>query len=624
MLQRIIRESFVPVTMVFAGLFLLLVYSRYQVEVEAERVTVIRVAAATPAASLDLNADDRGVDTGDVSLDRYSNNTTDDPRYRRAAELMDRSQWQEAEDLLREIIAREPTSQALNDLGVLYLKQGRESLARVQFDQAVTMEPVFPGAWFNRGLLLARAGDDAGAAEHYRRVTARNPNHFEAHYNLGLALLRQDDTEGALKAFTTAQNLAGGARKARALYGQGLALRDTGKDRYPEAVEAFQAAIRLSPGYVAPRMELAELEPDTAEGNRRATDYFEQALRLAPTDAVVHFQIGLFHSTRGHRRQSIDAYRKAVQFNPEYRKARYNLGLQLLADDRFGDARAEFQWIVERHPDHAESYFNLGRVAYGEKRYGEAISLYRKAIDLRGGAYPEGWLNTGLTFVRLKDPKRAILAYEEALKIKADYPEAWYNLGFTHMRAEAWEQAEAAFRNAIRYRPDYYRAWFNLGVMFTRQDRLQAAEGSYRNALKINPSYDRARINLALVLSKTNSENEAVTLYREVLDRDSTYATAWRNLGLLLLDLKRPDEARDAFRSLLKLAPDDTDTMRYLSRALIDLNDFDAAIRVLSGAVDHDAADPNLRTALGDAYHAAGREAEAKAEYEKARRLQKN
>lgn len=618
-MQRLFRESFVPVTLVLAGLFCVLLYVQYRVEVVSKRVTVIRIAATPETSALDEGGEDVG--TEETEPERYSDAASEDPRYRQAAELMDAGKWADAEAAFHELLAARATSQALSDLGVVYIKQGRTALAREQFDLAVHTVPVYPGAYFNRGLLMSREGDFRGAAEQYRQVIRVRPNHFEARYNLGLALLRLDDPKGALEAFTQAAGLTGGERKARAQYGRGLSLRKLGPEREPEAKAAFESAIRLRPAYVAPRIALAEMEPRTPEGTRRGLAYFDEAVRLAPADPSVHFQRALFNSERGNRKAAIDAYRTAIQFNPEYVLAHYNLGILLLAEKHWNDARAQFTWILDRHPDEAEARFNLGRAAYGEKNYQEAISDYRKAIDLKGGDYPEAWLNTGLSHTRTGDDKRAVQAYQEALRLQPDYPEAWYNLGFAHMRAEAWEDAEKAFRTAIRVRPDYYRAWFNLGRVHALQGRNADAADAYRKALAIRPRYQRARINLAVTLSRMGDPRHAVELYEEVLKQDATYAIAWRNVGMAYLDLNDLEAARDAFRRALELEPGDTGAMRHLAQALLALKDTDGAIRVLTEAVDRESADPELRMALGHAYQAAGRLEQAQVEYEKARVL---
>ncbi|MDH4229013.1 MAG: tetratricopeptide repeat protein [Nitrospirota bacterium] len=623
MVQRVLRESFVPVTLVLVGLFLVLLYVQYEADVVAERETVIHIAQSAVQDAPDVRGSSLSL-AGAGGLERTSSgaNTSTDPAYRKLAELMDAGKWNAAEAAVQAILAQGETSEALNDLGVIYRRQGRDALAREQFEKAVRTEPVFLGAHFNRALMLSAAKDLHGAEEAYKRVLEANADHFEARFNLGLLRLQMGDPSGAREMFHSASAATGGERKARALYGEGLALREMGEKRYPEAVSAFEAAIRLRPGYVEPRIGLAELQPTTNEGARTALGYFNDALSLAPSDPVVYFHLAAFHSGRGNTHAAIEAYLKAVQYNPEYQKARYNLGLLLLREKRWGEARTQFNWLLASDASNAEARFNLGRAAYGEKQYAEAADQYRRAIELRDGNYPEAWLNLGTTHARRDDDKAAIQAYQEALNHKNDYPEVWFNLGLAHMRAENWTEAEKAFRLAIRYRPDYSRAWFNLGVMFARQSHHVEAADAYRKALAIQPEYTRARVNLALTLSRMKDIEGAAKLYREALAQDPTYTTAWLNLGLAQLDLKQPGDAVESFRHALKLDPEDTSTMRHLARGLLELHRYDEAVAVLADAIDRNASDPGLRTALANVYQAAGRTSEAQMEREKARRLE--
>jgi len=425
---RMFLESFIPVVAIIACLIAVLFYVQFKAAFEATRVTVI--AIEDPAARSDTGYADEEQD----AAPEVSATESQDPRFQEAARLTTEKKWGEAEQKYREILAAGVTSQALNDLGVLYYRKRDLRRAIEHFDRAVKAQPVYPPAIFNRGLVLSATGRYAEAIRDYEVFTGLMPNHFEARYNTGLALLRLKEFEKAAAVLEQASRLANGVRKAKALYGLGTAQRGIGPEMKEQARKSFEQAIRLKPDFIEPRFGLALLEPQTAAGKKRALIQYDLIFKLKPNYPPAFFNLGLLQSALGDARAAEEAYRTAVQFDPEHTKARYNLGLLLLSSKQFAEARSEFETILKREPGHAESRFNLGRAAYGQKDYSAAMQEYRKAVELRKGSYPEAYLNMGLVAAAQKQYAEATTSWRKAISVRKEYPDAWFNLGLAHLR----------------------------------------------------------------------------------------------------------------------------------------------------------------------------------------------
>lgn len=608
---RLLRESFLPVLAVFVLLFVILAFVRFKAAYDADRATVIRIQAA-PQDGDDEEAD--GEDRGDLEFSLARN---DDPRYLKAQRLADEGRLVQAEKAYRDLLAREPSSQGFNDLGVLRWKQGDTEGALALFAQSLSTEPVYPQAYLNRGLVLAREGRYRDAIAAYRALLEHIPYHFGARLNLGVAQLRLKDYPAAIETFKAAVKLAGGDRRAKAYYNLGLAYHRLTPPDVPKARAAMTQAVRLRPGYLAARMRLADWEPDTRAGREAALTEYRRILDLRPDYAPAHFHIGLLLSDEGDDPGAIEAYRQAVRFNPADMAAHYNLGLLLLGQKQWDAAEGQFQAVLRQDPTHAKSRFGLGRVAFGRKDYKRAVVEYQEALALRKGDYPEVEFNLGLIEMALKRPKRAQAHYRKALALRPHYPQAWLNLGIAAMRQKDWAAAEADFRKALAQKPDYARAWYNLGIVATRQDRDDDAIQAYREAIAIRPTFTAAQLNLAVRLARQHRYADAVTLYREVLARDDTYASAWLNLGLAQLELNDVPAAREAFARALELEPESVKAHRFLGRAYVLEQEFDQGIPLLQAAVDMRPDDPFIRLELARALHDAGRTEAARLELKK-------
>jgi len=615
-LATLLRESFIPVTLVITLIFILLLYVQYRSAIDANQITLIEIEPSSPSLSLDGPVEEAGTELGKL----ISTSRTNDPLYVKAQALIAGGKLLDAEKLLRKALTEKVTSETLNDLGVLYYKMGDRRRALTQLDLALSTPPVYASAYFNRGVVLTADGKYQQAIGDYQSMLKQIPGHFEAQYNIGVAYLRLDNYQSATGAFGLASRLTGGSRKAKALYNQAIALRAMG-NREQEAKSAFGAAIRLKPDYLDARVGLVTLLPQDQDGQQKALNELDRIISLKPSFSRAYFHKGRIYNDQNKTRAAIDAYQKAIQFKPEYSKARYNLGLLLLNEKRWSAAHQQFEWILKRNPTHVRSIFNLGRAAYGEKNYDMALQQYHNAIYLMQGNYPEAYLNVGLVHVARKERALAEQGYREAIRLRPDYQEAWYNLGINHMQQKQYDAAIEAFQSALKYAPDYYQAWFNLGIIYTRTAQNDKAINAYLEALKIRPDYHTARINLAIRYSQAERYTDAINLYRRVVEQDESYAKAWFNLALAYSKIDNHVAAEGAFRRLHELAPEDSRVLRLLARSLLKQNKVDEGIQLLRDATDAEPGNARLHRELGRALRQGGFRKEARAEFAKSRRL---
>jgi Tfp pilus assembly protein PilF len=84
-------------------------------------------------------------------------------------------------------------TEALNNLGVLRLEQGREDEAALLLDRAIGSDPECAAALHNRGVLLALRKQFAGAEADVRHALSIDPQMPAARYLLGSLLQRRPE-----------------------------------------------------------------------------------------------------------------------------------------------------------------------------------------------------------------------------------------------------------------------------------------------------------------------------------------------------------------------------------------------------------------------------------------------
>jgi tetratricopeptide (TPR) repeat protein len=96
-----------------------------------------------------------------------------------------------------ELDAKDPA--IYNAFAVLALRQGKAQEAFERFDQAVSLDPAYIDARFNKAAVLLDAGDYARAKTELTTIVEKRPDDFAAHVALGVALRGLKDFPEARK-----------------------------------------------------------------------------------------------------------------------------------------------------------------------------------------------------------------------------------------------------------------------------------------------------------------------------------------------------------------------------------------------------------------------------------------
>ncbi|MEJ1958327.1 MAG: tetratricopeptide repeat protein [Nitrosomonadales bacterium] len=146
-------------------------------------------------------------------------------------------------------------------------------------------------------------------------------------------------------------------------------------------------------------------------------------------------------------------YHYALEINPEYAEAHYNLGIALQSLDRLTEAEHHYRHALRVMPNYVEAYNNLGLTLHSLGRTGEAEQCY-----------------------------------QNALLINPHYAEAQNNLGNTYMDLNRLDEAAACYRRALEINPRLTKVYDNLGTVLMELGRIEEAENFLDKAIELSPA----------------------------------------------------------------------------------------------------------------------------------------
>ncbi len=163
------------------------------------------------------------------------------------------------------------------------------------------------------------------------------------------------------------------AQDAEQWFLRGVELEQTGAP-VNEAIDAYTVAISLDSNLAAALVNLGTIY-FTAQDWTRAEKYYQRALDANPKYPLAHFNMGNLHDERGRREMALAHYLQALKLDPSYGDAHYNIAL--LYQNTGQAMKAMRHWRTYLKLDPTSSWADVARREL-EKLYDSAIVRGRK------------------------------------------------------------------------------------------------------------------------------------------------------------------------------------------------------------------------------------------------------
>jgi tetratricopeptide (TPR) repeat protein len=259
---------------------------------------------------------------------------------------------------------------------------------------------------------------------------------------------------------------------------------------------------------------------ESAPSASQTIDYWDAQAVAHPEDPVVLYNMGVAHSAAGSNDIAEAAYRVAMEIDPGYAAAHFNLGCTLLETDRAKEAKDEFETVTRLAPEMAQGHFMLG---------------------------------TALGVLGL--PEQAIQATELGLRIEPESAGALFNIGTSHRRLGNLQDAISFIKRSLELDPENPAAHFELGKAFRSLGDLDQEITSYLHALQFQPMID-LWLHLGAAYAKSRRGNAFQVTYHDAngtLKLDDPNHVFYFSLGLLAAGMR--SEAEQHLSALQKLDP---------------------------------------------------------------------
>lgn len=267
-------------------------------------------------------------------------------------------------------------------LGDIYLTTGYFEDAITEYKMAIWLDSFNVSAYRHLCRAYEEQGDYNQAIEIYNKLIAMAPNMPDLYSNLANIYYIKGEFDLAISNYQTAITLNPN-RSWTSVIAQTMGfVYQENKSDPDAAISAYQTAYVLTPEDMDIYVNLGSAFYDK-EDYANSLAIYRQALELEPHNPKIHCNLGFLYWGKGDTEEAIKSYELAIKYNENYDIAYNNLGVIYLDDlGRVNKAIELFKKAVECNPSYALAHFNLARSVsiVGDKI--EAAKLYQAAQEI--------------------------------------------------------------------------------------------------------------------------------------------------------------------------------------------------------------------------------------------------
>jgi tetratricopeptide (TPR) repeat protein len=351
-------------------------------------------------------------------------------------------------------------------------------------------------------------------------------------------------------------------RGREVLHQLGIALSMTGD--WSAAASVWRRMLEIDPEYVHAWSHLYEAARETGTLDAEI-ESLRGGIERGSDTAEDWFRLAVAHRVRVEPAKAMQAFRRAVEIDPEMDDAQYGLSYVLLALGRWREAERSLLRCAELRPDDANTWFQLAWVRRRLRDFPGAVEAHEQARRICP-SYPTYHTAVAGAQAEGGDLEAALESYEE---LRARFPDRlatadleyalavrlWNELR-TREALEIGRRARDYFERKLAETPDDTYMMGRLGGLLN--DVFQEHDAAIELFERIRdqvPDDLSILLNLGIAYESKNDVAGAIEFYTEVEEKFPKSLDGPRWLGRTYRMLGRLEESCEAFLRMERLAP---------------------------------------------------------------------
>ena len=239
-------------------------------------------------------------------------------------------------------------AERLYSQGLAQLSRDDYNRALPYFEKAAETDPNYAEAWYQSGYCYGNLGRPADALKASRQAAKLRPDWAAPYINIGASSYALGQYKEAVDAYKQAIHLD--VDNAEIQYSLGMSFNKL--NRNDEEILSYRRAITLKPDH-ANAIEKLGLALFKQKRYAEAATAFD-SLKMYKPDAKTYNNLGESYFESGKTDESVEAFNSALGYNPDFDKARYNLGRSYIKLGNRDLAQVQYEILKNTRSDWAD------------------------------------------------------------------------------------------------------------------------------------------------------------------------------------------------------------------------------------------------------------------------------
>jgi Tfp pilus assembly protein PilF len=213
--------------------------------------------------------------------------------------------------------------------------------------------------------------------------------------------------------------------------------------------------------------------------------------------------------------------KQAIQTDPTYVIAQYNLGKVYQKQRKWDKAAEAFEAAVDREPKNANYQYDLGEAYLEAKKIDQAEKALKASTEADPKLFKAHW-RLGLVYKQLDQPKQADEELRKAIEANPRVSKSYVALGYLYLDYDFNKEASQVFQGCVTAKDDDGECHNGYGLALKNLKQYEQATGEFKKAIDYDPELFDALYNCGMAYADWFDEahgNEQKERAREYLQK---------------------------------------------------------------------------------------------------------
>lgn len=357
-----------------------------------------------------------------------------------------------------------------------------------------------------------------------------------------------------------------------------------------EALDNLEMAATFSPTETS--IYLLKADVYTLKGEyAKAVDLVNLALEQADeADKVdLYLELADVYEEWEHYYEVIDQLQNCLAIDPNNEEALNRMWFSTELTERYAESIVFHSKLVEEHPYNATAWYNLAHAYNGVKDPEKALEAFEFVIAIDED-YDLAYIDAGDLLYKKGDYEKSIEFYQEAIEKGSARKEIYYQIAKAYQKSNKNVKAREYFKKSINIDPYYAKAFHRLGLNYLESNLPKNATSPLERAVKLdNRNYEY--LNSLAASYFLNEEQElALGVYYKMLEINEEDKRIYLNIISILYEQGRAGDAIEIIDAAITIFEDNADLLYIKTAFLYELGKknemFDTLLKALESNVD--------------------------------------